>query len=136
MSEMPVYHLAARSDFLQGIRGAFYSPPRLETDGFVHCATREVVLAVARDYFAALAQPLCMLRIEPAALGAELRYEAPAPIAGGGGAHLRQAALFPHIYGPIDLAAVSGVAILPRNGDGYAWPTRLDPLEEFLDAAR
>ncbi len=127
-----VYHLTSQSDFLGGIAGGFYSPPRLEADGFVHCATREVVLSVARDYFAGLAEPLCLLRIDPARLGAELRYEAPVPIAGGGTAHLREAALFPHVYGPIDLTAISGVALLPREGDGYAWPAALSSLADFL----
>lgn len=134
-SPPPVYHLAPRSDFLGGIHGALYSPPRLELDGFVHCATREVVLSVARDYFAGLAEPLLVVEIDPAHLGAELRYEAPAPIAGGGTAHLEEARLFPHIYGPIDLAAVSGVGVLERDGDGYAWPATLQNLAEFLRGA-
>lgn len=117
------------------MRGALYSPPRLGADGFVHCATREVVLSVARDYFAGLAEPLCVLRIEPARLSAELRFEAPRPIAGGGTAHLAEAALFPHVYGPIDLAAISGAGTLERRGDGYAWPPELASLEVFLQEA-
>lgn len=137
MVEMaPVYHLASRSDFLAGLHGASYYPPRLEQDGFVHCATRDVVLSVARDYFAALEEPLLVIRIEPARLRAELRYEAPAPIAGGGTAHLREATLFPHIYGPVDLAAISGVGVLGRNGKAYTWPSNLLALQAFLGQAR
>ncbi len=127
-----VYHLTPRNDFLTGIEGDAYSPARLELDGFVHCATREVVLSVARDYFAGLAEPLLVLGVEPERLCAELRYEAPAPIAGGGTAHLTEASLFPHIYGPIDLIAISSVGVLTRDGDGYAWPARFVSLAGFL----
>jgi uncharacterized protein (DUF952 family) len=130
-----VYHLTPRSEFLGGIEGEAYSPPRLALDGFVHCATREVTLSVARDYFAGLAEPLLVLGIEPGRLRAELRYEAPAPIAGGGTAHLAEASLFPHVYGPIDLIAISGVGVLARDGDAYVWPARLVSLAGFLRGA-
>ena len=135
VSPEPVYHLTPRSDFLGGIQGALYSPPRLQLDGFVHCATRHVLLSVAGDYFAGLAEPLLVLEIEPARLGAELRYEAPAPIAGGGTEHLRNATLFPHVYGPIDLAAISGVGVLERDGEGYAWPATFTSPADFLSRA-
>jgi hypothetical protein len=42
------------------------------------------VLAVANDYFAAVAEPLVIIRIDPSRLRARLVFEAPAPIAGGG----------------------------------------------------
>ena len=61
--------------------------------------------------------------------------EAPAPIAGGGRAHLAEAELFPHVYGPLDLAAIRRAGWLARSESGYAWPTRWTTLAELLTAS-
>ena len=83
--EGPIYHLAPASELHAGCTRDRYAPARLAEDGFVHCAgTPEVALAVADDYFADLDEPLAVLEIDPAALQAELRFEAPAPLPGGG----------------------------------------------------
>jgi len=129
----PIYHLTLASELRPGIEGERYKPARFADEGFVHCAQREVVLSVASDYFAGADEPVVLLRIAPDVLAAELRFEAPAPIAGGGRAHLELAHEFPHVYGPIELAAVTGVAALSRSAEGsFAWPARFTSLEEHL----
>ncbi len=128
-----VYHLTGEADFRAGLDGAQYRPANLGTDGFVHCALAPSVIPVASDFFAGLGEPLLVLAIDPRRLHAETRYEAPAPIAGGGSSHLSDAVLFPHVYGPIDTEAITGVGVMRRTADGYGWPRRLRRLQSFLD---
>lgn len=113
-----------------------YSPARLDPDGFVHCAgSPAVALAVAADYFSDLEQTLYVLVIDPTRLTAPLHFEAPAPIPGGGRDHLDEATTFPHVYGPIDRAAIVEGGVLRKRGGSYNWPERVCDLEELLEAA-
>lgn len=127
-----IYHLTGAADFRAGLDGPEYRPANLSADGFVHCALARSVVPVADDFFAGLAEPLLVLAIDPRRLRAETRYEAPAPIAGGGRTHLADATLFPHVYGPIETAAISGLGVMRRIADGHDWPHRLRPLRSFL----
>jgi hypothetical protein len=133
MQVTAIYHLAPTSELRSGVAGDAYRPRNLAADGFVHCAgSPEVALAVAGDYFGDLAEPLIALVIDPGRLGAELRFEAPAPRPGGGRAHLARADLFPHVYGAIDRAAIREAGRLGRDAAGYRWPERFEPLEKLL----
>lgn len=124
-----IYHLTRVSELRRGTRGTRYAPDRLAADGFVHCAgSRETALAVARDCFAHVAEPLVCLELEVGLLSAPVRWEEPAPPPGAATAHLAAAARFPHVYGPLDLGAVRGAGVLRRTRDGWALPDRLVPL--------
>lgn len=68
----------------------------LAEEGFVHCAFDHQVLDVARRYYADL-DHLVLLRIDPSRLDADVVVEPPFP---GSVEH------FPHVYGPITVAAV------------------------------
>ena len=129
----PIYHLAPESELRAGRRDGMYFPRRLPEDGFVHCSgSRELTLAVASDYFADLAEPLYVLEIDPGRLSYELRFEASAPLEGVGRAHLANADEFPHVYGPIDLAAITGAGRVTRGAGGRAWPAALLPLDDWV----
>ena len=129
MRTEPVYHLTPESELRAGSRGDAYRPASLAADGFVHCsATPEVVLAVARAYYAGVVEPLLLLRIEPARLTSRLLFEASAPI-GSELPGIPAETLFPHVYGPIDLAAVSGVGVIERRDGEPVWPQRFEPLK-------
>ena len=128
-----IYHLLPESDLLPGVGAVHYSPARLEDDGFVHCTSgAETTLAVAADYFGELREPLLVMEIDTRHLTRDLRFEAAAPIEGGGSAHLSMAASFPHVYGPIDLVAIRGIASLGDRGGPYVWPDRFEPLSSRL----
>ena len=128
-----VYHLAPLSALRRDLRDGVYTPPSLATEGFIHCtATPALTLQVAADYFANAAEPLVVLAIDPARLAAELRFEAPAPIAGGGTAHLASGALFPHLYGPLEAAAIRGAAELRRDAGAFVWPAAFGSLASWL----
>jgi len=129
----PIYHLTPESEFRAGLDAACYRPLRFDADGFVHCAaTPGSVLAVAQDYFAEVSERLLVLQIGSSALTSPLVFEAAAPIAGGGVSHLAEAPSFPHIYGPVNLPAVTGIAVLARRDGVFQWPERFIPLDELL----
>jgi uncharacterized protein (DUF952 family) len=117
-----IYHLVLESDWRDRARGASYTPARFEQDGFIHCAgNEETTLAVARSYFAQAKQPVLVVRIALDRLSSACRFEAPAPMPGGG-EHRTPGKLFPHIYGPLNLDAITGVGRLIPRGDGFLWP--------------
>lgn len=98
----------------------------------MHCARRGAVLEVARAFFGAVQEPVLLLEIDPGRLRAAVRDEPPAHPRGAGVAapssHLR----FPHVYGPIDREAIAAVGRLVRREGGFAWPDRMQALEEAL----
>jgi uncharacterized protein (DUF952 family) len=73
----------------------------LQEEGFIHCSTRAQLPAVAAFLYGSYDGPdeLVVLVVDPARLDVPLRYEAPKP----------GAEEFPHVYGPIPVAAVVDV---------------------------
>lgn len=76
------------------------APPSLATEGFVHCSTRDQLPTTLARHFAGAGE-LALLVVDPGALGAELRWEESHP-----GEH------YPHVYGPIPVAAVTAVELI------------------------
>lgn len=72
-------------------------------DGFVHLSAADQVVETARRHFAG-ATGLTLLTVDPARLGDALRWE---PSRGG--------QLFPHLYGPLPVAAVVAARALPAD---------------------
>ncbi|MDO3705919.1 DUF952 domain-containing protein [Micromonospora sp. C28SCA-DRY-2] len=72
-------------------------------DGFVHLSAADQVVETARRHFAG-ATGLTLLTVDPARLGDALRWE---PSRGG--------QLFPHLYGPLPVAAVVAAQALPAD---------------------
>ena len=70
-------------------------------DGFIHFSTAAQAKETAAKHFAG-ARDLLLVSVDAARLGDRLKWE---PSRGG--------ALFPHLYGPLDLAAVVRVMPLP-----------------------
>ncbi len=127
-----IYHVVIESDFRTQLESAVYLPSSLPDVGFVHCALEPSVIPVANDYYAGAPGRLLLLQIDPSRLASETRYEAAAPTAGGGSSHLGSAPRFPHVYGPIDREAITGVGVLGTTADGYEWPRRFMSLDSFL----
>jgi uncharacterized protein (DUF952 family) len=71
-------------------------------DGFIHFSDAGQVVATARKYFADQAD-LVLLAVDPARL-ADLRWEPS-----------RDDALFPHLYGQLNLDAVTREDVLPAD---------------------
>lgn len=75
-------------------------------DGYIHFSTAEQVRETAARHFAGQ-DDLVLVSVEASRLGAALRYK----VSRGG-------ALFPHLYAPLPLDAVSRVAPLPLGTEG------------------
>lgn len=108
---MTIYHIASRSDWAAAVAaGEYHVSTRgktVEQEGFIHASTAAQVAGVANAYYAD-AEDLLVLVIDPERLTAPLRYDpvpgAPEP--------------FPHIYGPLNVDAVTGTAELRRDAEG------------------
>lgn len=130
MSRDTIYHLVAESEFQTQATGETYLPARFDQDGFIHCTGEpNTLLAVANDYFSGVEEPVLVLIIETAKLTAEVRFESPAPIEGSGTSHLEESQLFPHIYGPLNMDAVTEIGKLRKSGDKYLWPNHFTATE-------
>ncbi|WMX47765.1 DUF952 domain-containing protein [Streptomyces roseicoloratus] len=89
--------------------GLPYAPPSLAAEGFVHCSPDETTaLAIADAHYRDVPGPLLVLVLDASRLGGEVRWE------GSDGM------LFPHVYGPIERAAVTAVLEVRRDADGRA----------------
>ena len=93
----PLLHIARAADLERARRDerALYRCDSLDGEGFVHCCEQEQLPGVVARHYAGV-DDLVLLVIERGELGAELVHES----APGGGER------FPHVYGPIELAAV------------------------------
>lgn len=102
-----IYKILSRAEWEAArAAGRFAGSAVDRADGYIHFSTAAQAQETARRHFAG--QPdLVVLEIESADLGAALRWE---PSRGGD--------LFPHLYGPLDPAAVRGVVEAPLDGDG------------------
>jgi uncharacterized protein (DUF952 family) len=98
-----IYKLMARADW-EAFRavGTFEGSADDRRDGFIHFSTAEQTPETARRHFADVAD-LVALEVETDRLGAALKWE---PSRGG--------ALFPHLYGVLDVRDVVDVADLPK----------------------
>jgi pimeloyl-ACP methyl ester carboxylesterase/uncharacterized protein (DUF952 family) len=129
-----VYHLTGAERLYTGLDADAFRPDHLAAEGFCHCTwSPATLLAVADDLFTDI-DPV-VLRIDPTRLTAKLRFEAPAPI-GGGIEHLRFTRSFPHLYGPIDRAAIRQAGRIERFVDRRVWPRELVPLDSVLERLR
>jgi uncharacterized protein (DUF952 family) len=114
------YHIAPREHWQEAQAAGAYRPPSLASQGFIHGSTRTQVVDTANLYFRG-EDGLVLLCIDPARLGPSLRYEAPASAGPA-----TDAGLFPHIYGPLNLDAVTRVLPFPANADGsFSLPPEL-----------
>ncbi|HSR99287.1 MAG TPA: DUF952 domain-containing protein [Kofleriaceae bacterium] len=103
-----VFHIAARAEWETALAAGAYRTGSLDHEGFIHCSTGEQVRGTANTLFVSRAD-LVLLFIEVERLDAPLRYE---PVLEPRGA------VFPNIFGPINLAAVFEVVALEPRADG------------------
>ncbi|MER8748704.1 DUF952 domain-containing protein [Mesorhizobium sp. M1050] len=102
-----IYKITPRAPWREAeTNGRFTGAPIDVADGFIHFSTAAQVKETAARHFAGQTD-LLLVAIDGASLGAALKYEVS-----------RRGALFPHLYGPLDLNAVLWVRPLPLGADG------------------
>jgi uncharacterized protein (DUF952 family) len=116
-----LYHIATAADWEQAQQdGEYRTSTRgrsLGEEGFIHASTAAQVLPVADMLYLDEPEDLVLLVLDAGRIGAEIRDE---PVPGW-------AEPFPHIYGPLDVAAVVRAVPLGRDAaGGFRWPDGLD----------
>jgi uncharacterized protein (DUF952 family) len=103
-----IYKICAASAWREAERQGVYRGSADDLrDGFIHFSTATQVAETARKHFFG-EKALFLVEVDADALGNALRWE-----------RSRNDALFPHLYGELDLGAVIGVHDIHTRSDGY-----------------
>ena len=107
-----IYKIISRPDWdFARTLGQYHGSADDERDGFIHFSTAAQVRATARKHFAGR-DDLVLLALDTSQLGEALKWE---PSRGG--------ELFPHLYAPMPVSAVTDHWKLPLDGTGeHAFP--------------
>ena len=107
-----IYHIALASDWDAAVAAGEYRISTigrtLEDEGFLHASYADQVRGVADAFYADVREPLLLLTIDERRLTVPLRVDAVPGTAEG----------FPHLYGPLDVAAVVLATPLLRDDRG------------------
>lgn len=115
-TETPLLHICAAADWAAAERRGQLCPDSLATVGFVHLSIPEQVHLPANRLYAGRTD-LLLLHIDPALLEAPVRWEPGLPTD-------PPAVMFPHLYGPLPVAAVIAVTKYLPGDDGLFAPLR------------
>ena len=103
---MITFHLVPSPVWDAQRHGELYVPEAFATEGFVHCTDGEqAVIDTANRYYQRDARPYVVLSVDTDALAAPVRYD-------------DSARIYPHVYGPIEIEAVTIVREIERDADG------------------
>jgi glutathione S-transferase len=115
--DQPIFHLALPEDWVTAFdTGEYATSTRgmsLTDVGFIHCSTEEQIEATANRFYGDLSE-LVLLTIDPMAVPSDIRWEPPVPGADE---------LFPHIYGPLPIAAVNITQFWMRQTSRWKRPS-------------
>ena len=108
MNAPVIYHFTTVQEWEDAQDKGSYTPPSYQREGFIHCATDEQVEGVLEKHFKQH-ENLIKLVIDPLRLTSSLRYDK----------DKEQKQEFPHIYGPLNLQAVTEIVFLdPISSEG------------------
>ena len=103
----PLYKVCTETAYAEAAaQGCFQGSADDIRDGFIHLSAAHQLEGTLRKHFAGRSG-LILLAVDPVRLGNALKWEVS-----------RDGALFPHLYAPLDLAAVLSVTPLPLADDG------------------
>lgn len=112
----PIFHLATPDDWARARTTGHYEwstrGVTVADEGFVHCSLIDQMRGVAGRFYADLDE-LVILHLDREALDDALQFEPPADGIDE---------LFPHLYRPIPLDAVTATTLWRRDGDGWGDP--------------
>jgi uncharacterized protein (DUF952 family) len=110
-SAVQLYHIALPADWERGLEDGVYAMSTrgvtLADEGFVHCSRRDQVAATANRFYGDLDE-LVLLTIDEAALDVPVLDED----------LYDTGETFPHVYGPIPVAAVVAAQLWTRAPNG------------------
>jgi uncharacterized protein (DUF952 family) len=100
-----IVHICEKIAWKEAQIAGEYRPLSLVVEGFIHASLPEQVLRVANRFYPGQ-RDLLLLWIDPKIVRPQIRYE------------LSDGELFPHVYGPLNLDAVTVVRAFPPDEDG------------------
>ncbi|MET0900180.1 MAG: DUF952 domain-containing protein [Mycobacterium sp.] len=109
-------HLCGEQDWAAASSRAEYRPSSLEEVGFIHLSAPEQVHLPANRLYSGRTD-LVLLYLSPALLAAPLRWEPGVPSD-------PESMLFPHLYGPLPVVAVTSITPYVAGADGSFPPLR------------
>lgn len=116
MSEPTILHITTPSAWAEAQQQGQYTADSLPTEGFIHCSTPAQVVYVANDRFRGR-DDLILLVITAHLVQPAIVYED----------CYETGQQFPHIYGPLNLNAVTQVLAFPPDENGlFTLPSTLD----------
>ena len=95
LSQDTLIHVTTEEAWQGAADSGSYFPPGFDAEGFIHCCHRSQLERVLDDHFAARDDVL-LLVLERSLIAADVRYE-----------RASNGDDYPHIYGPIEPAAVT-----------------------------
>ncbi len=102
-----IYKVLSRAALAEAkAKGRFEGSAEDARDGFIHLSTADQLEGTLAKHYAGQVD-LVLLAVDSESLGERLQWEPS-----------RAGSLFPHLYGPLDLAAVNSVEELPLEKDG------------------
>jgi uncharacterized protein (DUF952 family) len=108
------FHLTPADWWAAADPAAALTAPSLETEGFIHCTTgADEMVATANRHYRDDPRAFVVLTIDLGRLTVPVRLDDPARI-------------YPHVFGPLDRAAIVGVGPMPRDANGTFLPFALD----------
>lgn len=116
-SRQTILHLVPFAEWHMQHPAVPFAPASLEAEGFVHCTgDLDGLLTVANRFYRDQPGDFLAVELTVDGLAAEVRWEAPAHPTGE--AATPDEPRFPHVYGPLGRAAVTGVHRAQRTDDG------------------
>lgn len=124
----PLLHLIGAAQWRMALDAGSVVDASVVTDGFLHLSGPDQVTVPAEALFAGR-QDLLLLVVDPARLRDDVRWEPGVP-------DDPDAMRFPHLYGPLPVAAVTSVVPYRPGPDGrYAPPAWIPPTSDPLARA-
>lgn len=108
MTPDTILHITTQTAWQAAQQAGEYIAPSLDTEGFIHCSTADQVVAVAERFYAGQ-RGLVLLILDSSRVRPQVKYEPGAD---------KPDELFPHVYGPINLDAVTRVADFAPDSKG------------------
>ena len=103
----PIYKIMTGGEWAVAQASGFYAGSRDDqNDGFIHFSGPDQVAETAEKHFSGQ-DDLMLISVDAEGLGDALKWEPS-----------REGALYPHLYGPLDLTAIIEACPLPLGEDG------------------
>lgn len=102
-----IYHITTQSQWETAVSAGIYRDNSLDVEGFIHCSTAQQLIGSANKYYQGQTG-LVLLCIASENVDVPLIYED----------SYETGQEFPHIYGALNINAVTQVIPFPANDDG------------------